>query len=496
MLVNKLRILITGGVSVPSTDIQQQYQRENTKVKFDYAVLSFDNVKKSIHPTETELKTYYEQHKAEFVNSIPEKRKVRYIPINLANLAAKQEITQQDLQRYYDEHRDEFRVPEQVNVRHILIKTPPAGTDGKVDQKAIDAAKAKADDIDKQLKAGADFAALAKKYSDDTASAKNGGSLGWISRGRTVPEFEQTAFSLPKGGTSGVVRTSYGFHIIHVDDKQPAKMKSLDEVKTQIEPIIRQEKVSRTAENLANTVETEARTQSMDKAASDHGFQVVTTDFFSRTDALPGIGNSPDFMSAVFNANEKSPPDLATTQQGYAVFQVVQIKPPATPTFDELRPRLTDEYTARRAQTLLQEKTNELADLAKATHDLKKAAKELGATLKTSDLVSPKDQVPEIGALSGPASVVFTLKPGEISGPVDNGRTGVVMMLVSKQEPSPAEFTKAKDQIRDSLLSQKRNEVFMLFASNVRQQLEKDGKIRINQEELKVLTTPRGEAGS
>ena len=496
LLVTKLRILVTGGVTIPSTDIQQEYQRENTRVKFDYAVLSFDEVKKSIHPTEAELKTYYEQHKPEYANSIPEKRKVRYIPINLANLAAKQEITPQDLQRYYDEHRDEFRVPEQVNVRHILIKTPTAGADGKVDQKAVDAAKAKAEDIDKQLKAGADFAALAKKYSDDTASAKNGGSLGWISRGRTVPEFEQTAFSLPKGATSGVVRTSYGFHIIHVDDKQPAKVKSLDEVKSQIEPIIRQEKVSRTAENLANTVETEARTQSMDKAAADHGFQVVTTDFFSRTDALPGIGNSPDFMSAVFNASEKSPPDLATTQQGYAVFQVVQIKPPATPTFDELRSRLMEEYSARRAQTLLEEKTNQLADRAKATHDLKRAAKELGATIKTSALVSPKDQVPEIGSLSGPASVIFTLKPGEISGPVNNGRTGVVMMLVDKQEPSPADFAKAKEEIRDTLLSQKRNEVFMLFASNVRQQLEKDGKIRINQEELKLLTTPRGEAGS
>ncbi|HZU43980.1 MAG TPA: peptidyl-prolyl cis-trans isomerase [Terriglobales bacterium] len=496
LLVNKLRNLITGGVTVPGTDIQQEFRRENTKVKFEYAVLSYDEIKKSIHPTEAELKTYYEQHKAEYANSIPEKRKVRYIPINLANLAAKQEITQQDLQRYYDEHRDEFRVPEQVNVRHILIKTPPAGADGKVDQKAVDAAKAKAEDIEKQLKAGADFAALAKKYSEDTASAKNGGSLGWITRGRTVPEFEQAAFSLPKGGTSGVIRTSYGFHIIHVDDKQPATMKSLDEVKSQIEPIIRQEKVSRTAENLANTVETEARTQGMDKAAADHGFQVVTTDFLARTDALPGIGNSPEFMSAVFNANEKSPPDLASTQQGYAVFQVLQIKPPATPTFEELRPRLVDEYTSQRAQTLLDQKTNELADRAKATHDLKKAAKELGATIKTSELVSPKDQVPDIGALSGPASVIFTLKPGEISGPVNNGRSGAVMMLLDKQEPGADEFAKSKDQIRDALLSQKRNEVFALFASNVRQQLEKDGKIRINQEELKVLTTPRGEAGS
>jgi len=190
LLVNKLRNLIAAGVTVPVNDIQEQFRRENTKVKFEYAVLSFDEVKKGIHPTEAELKSFYEQHKADFVNSIPEKRKVRYIPINLTNLAAKQEITQQDLQRYYDEHRDEFRLPEQVNVRHILIKTPPAGEDGKVDQKAVDAAKAKADDIDKQLKAGADFAELAKKYSEDTASAKNGGSLGWISRGRTVPEFE------------------------------------------------------------------------------------------------------------------------------------------------------------------------------------------------------------------------------------------------------------------------------------------------------------------
>ena len=293
-----------------------------------------------------------------------------------------------------------------------------------------------------------------------------------------------------------MIRTSYGFHIIHVDDKQPAKVKSLEEVKSQIEPIIRQEKVSRTAENLANTVESAARTQGMDKAAADHGFQVVTTDFIANTDSLPGIGNSPEFMSAVFNANEKSPPDLTATQQGYAVFQVVQIKPPATPTFEELRPRLADQYTSERAQTLLDQKTNELADRAKSLHDLKKAAKELGAILKTSDLVSPKDQVPDIGALTGAASVVFTLKPGEISGPVNNGRSGVVMMLLDRQEPGPAEFAKSKDQVRDALIQQKRAEAFALFASSVRQQLEKDGKIRINQEEMKLLTTPRGEAGS
>src|SRR5439155_20441105 len=127
-------------------------------------------------------------------NSIPEKRQLKYIVVDNAKLLAQTQVTQQDLQGYYDQHRDEYRVPEQVNVRHILIKTPLAGPDGKVDQKALDAARAKAQDVLKQVKSGSNFADLAKKYSEDPGSAKQGGSLSWIGKGRTVPEFEKAAF--------------------------------------------------------------------------------------------------------------------------------------------------------------------------------------------------------------------------------------------------------------------------------------------------------------
>ena len=120
----------------------------------------------------------------------------------------------EDLQAYYDQHRDDYRVPEQVNVSHILIKTPLPGPDGKVDPKGVEEARKKAEDVLKQLKAGGNFAELAKKYSEDPGSGKNGGSLGWIGKGRTVPEFEKTAFSLAKGATSDLVQSSYGFHII------------------------------------------------------------------------------------------------------------------------------------------------------------------------------------------------------------------------------------------------------------------------------------------
>src|SRR4029077_1071034 len=267
ILLDKLRDLATGGVLVPEAEVRQEFEKQNTKVKFEYAVLRKDDLLKSIHPSEAELKAFYERNKANYNNSIPEKRKLRYVVLETAKVEAQTQVTPDDLQAYYDQHRDEFRVPEQVNVRHILIKTPLPAADGKVDPKGVEEARKKAGDLLKQLKAGTKFEDLAKKSSEDAGSAKNGGALGWIGKGRTVPEFEKATFSLPKGGTSDLVQSSFGFHIIHVDDKQDAHLKTITEVKDQLEPIIKQQKAQRAAENEANTLLTQARAGGLDKAA-------------------------------------------------------------------------------------------------------------------------------------------------------------------------------------------------------------------------------------
>src|SRR3989442_11262041 len=334
ILFGKLPNLVTASGAVTDAEVRKEFERRNNKVKFDYAVLRKDDLLKSIHPSDTELKAFYERNKATYNNSIPEKRKLRYVVLETAKVEAQTQVTPDDLQAYYDQHRDEFRVPEQVNVRHILIKTPLPGPDGKADPKGAEEARKKADDVLKQLKAGGNFSELAKKYSEDPGSAKNGGSLGWIGKGRTVPEFEKVAFSLPKGSTSDLVQSSYGFHIVHVDDKQDAHVKTLDEVKDQIEPIVKQQKAARAADSQANALLAQARSAGLDKAAGAKGLEVVTTDFVSRTNSLPGIGNAPQFMEAVFGAREKSPPDEAQLPAGYALFEVIAVKPPATPTFE------------------------------------------------------------------------------------------------------------------------------------------------------------------
>jgi peptidyl-prolyl cis-trans isomerase D len=495
ILISKLQALITGGASVSNAAVRQEFDKQNMKVKFEYAVLKQDDIKKGLHPTPEELKAFYDSHQKNYANSIPEKRKVKYVMIDLGKIEGAVQVTHDDLQAYYNAHRDQYRVAEQAKVSHILIKTPLPGSDGKVDEKGVAEAQRRAEDILKQLKAGAKFEDLAKKYSEDPGSAKEGGSLGWIGKGRTVPEFEKAAFSLPKGQISDLVKSSYGFHIIRVDDRQDAHMKTLDEVTAEIEPVLKRQKAQEAAQKQAEDLLQAAKTQGLDAAASAKGVPVVTSDFFGRKDLVPGLGPAPQFMDAVFTAADKAPPEMAATSQGFAVFSLLAIKPQSTPTFEEIRTRVEEEFKNERSNVLLSQKTQELSDRAKADHDLKKAAKELGAEVKTSELVAPDGQVPDIGSMTGQAAVAFTMKAGDISGPINSGANGVVISMLEVQAPTEADFAAKRDQIRDTLLQSKERELFGLFVTNLRDQMEKSGKIKINQEEMKALTHAGSESG-
>jgi peptidyl-prolyl cis-trans isomerase D len=495
ILLTKLQALISGSASVSEAEIHGQFLKQNAKVKFDYAVLKQDDLRKGLHPTDEELKAYYEGHKASYANSVPEKRKVKYAVVETAKAEDGVKITTDDLQAYYNQHRDQYHVPEQVKVSHILIKTPLPGPDGKVDEKGVAEAQHRAEDLLKQLKGGAKLEDLAKKYSEDPGSGKQGGSLGWIGKGQTVPEFEKTAFSLPKGQISDLVKSSYGFHIIRVDDKQEAHTKSLDEVKGEIEPILKHQKGQQIAQKQGEDLLKQARAQGLDAAAAAQHIPVINSDFVARKDILPGLGPATQFMDAVFSEAEKSPPDVAPSSQGVVVFQLLAVKPASTPTFEEIRTKIEEEFKNERSSILLSQKIQELSDRAKAEHDLKRAAKELGATMKTSDFVLPDGQVPDVGSMSGQASVAFNMKPGEISGPINSGTDAVVLAVLENQQPTDADFAAKRDQIRDQLLLQKQQERFALFVSSLVDEMTRSGKIKRNEEEIKLLSRNGSEQG-
>jgi peptidyl-prolyl cis-trans isomerase D len=493
MLLRKLINVIGASATATDAEVEQAYKEQNTKVKFQYAIIKLDDVSKTIKPTDTELKAFYTANQARYTNSVPEKRQIKYFVLTDKNFADKVTVDPAEIQRAYSANQNAYRIPERVKVRHILIEMPKAGPDGKVDPKAMDEARAKAQDVLKQIKATGDWDGLAKKYSGDPGSKDKGGELGWLNKGQTVPEFEKVAFAQNKGQISDPVQSSFGFHIIQTEDKEDAHLKPLAEVKPAIEEAIKQEKIKGMMTQASADAEAIAQKQGLDKAASKYGAQIVTSNPISRTDALPGIGPQPQLMDAIFSADEKSGAQVGQTPQSTVVFEVTKIEPARTPSFEEIKDRVATEFKNQRAADILRRKTQELADHAHAEHDLAKAAKEAGATFKTSDLVSRTQQVPDIGSMSGPAAAAFTMKQGEISGPLNMGASQAVLQIVERQEPSTsdAEFAKQRDQLRERLASQKRQEILGLFVNDLNTRLEKEGKVKINKTEMDNLAKSR-----
>jgi peptidyl-prolyl cis-trans isomerase C len=156
-------------------------------------------------------------------------------------------VSASDVQSFYEQHREKYAEEEQVRARHILIKVPQEAS-------AADDAnlKKKAGDVLKRAKKGEDFAALAKEFSEDGSRA-DGGDLGFFGRGQMVAPFEEVAFALKPGQVSDLVRTQFGYHIIKVDERKPAKSLSYDEAKEQVkEDVTREQTLSRYQEYIAS----------------------------------------------------------------------------------------------------------------------------------------------------------------------------------------------------------------------------------------------------
>jgi peptidyl-prolyl cis-trans isomerase D len=489
LTLRKLRSVIGAGVFVSGAEAHDAFVKLKTKVKFDYAVLSVADLEKSVTADESELRAYYEKNQQQFANTIPEQRRIKFVFVDGARLPNPAKASNDELQGYYRQHAAEFRVPESVKVRHILIKLPLPGPDGKVNPQQAEAARAKAQDVLSQLRKGGDFEGLAKKYSDDAATAKNGGSVGQLVQGSgSAPEIEKAAFGLAKGQSSDLIQTSYGFEIIRVDDKVSAHARSLDEVRSEIEPIVTAQKNQKLAEQLARTVETQAKANGLDKAAASNGLQVQETGFITRNDSLPGIGSSPQFAEAVFGMKANAAPASVLLPRGIAIAQVTEVKPPATPTFDQVKDRLATQLKQQKAQSMLAQKTQELSDKARTSHNLREAAKAVGATVKTSDLVAPDGQVPDLGQISSSAPQVFDMKPGDISPAISVGQKGVVIALLEKQQPTDAEYGAMKDQIKASLRDRKRAEAEEVFIASLRDRLEKEGRIIVDKKKVEALS--------
>ncbi len=488
MELNRLQALITGGVTVSDNAVREAYKVQGAKVKFDYAVVSADDLAKTVNPTDAELQNYFKTNQARYASAIPETRKIAYASFDASNLpGGKPQVSDAEIQAYYSAHQDQYQVKEQVKVRHILIAVP-AGADAKTDA----AAKEKAADILKQIKAGGNFAELASKNSDDPGSKTQGGELGWLDRGKTVPEFDKTAFSLAAGQTSELVKTQFGYHILQVEDKKTAHLRPLTEVKSEIQPILEQQKAGAAEQTFAAGLVADAKKNGLEKAAAAKGLHVVTTDYVARDGVIPGLADGSGLLTQAFSVVKGADPASVSTGDGFAVFQTLDIKTAHAPEFASYKDHILSDYRDQQVPALMLAQLKKLDDRAKVLNDLKKAAAEMKIPVKTSDLVGRDGQVPDLGAMSGQASVAFSLPVGGIAGPLNAGRSGAVLSVVEKQEPTAEDTAKNFAAMKEQLLDKQREEIFRVYIGDLTQKYQKSGAVRFSKKQDVPPGSPAG----
>jgi peptidyl-prolyl cis-trans isomerase D len=474
IVLRRLQALITAGVTVSDKEVSDAYRKDNIKVKFDYAVISSDDLRKTMNPSDSQLEDFFKKNAARYASAVPEERKISYFAFTPDQIpGGVPQPSQQEIQQYFTAHQSEYSVPDQARSRHILIKVD-AGADAKTDA----AAKAKAEAIQKQLQAGGNWTDLAKKNSDDPGSKDSGGELGFSQKGRMVPEFDNAIFT-QKIGDIKVVKSQFGYHIIQVEERQQQHAQALNEVLPTIQATLIRQKTADAENNYAKALTAEATKNGLDKTAAAHHLSVVTTPAVDQRGTIPTLPDGAQLVAKAFQSKMGDPPQSAPTGEGYAIFQVTGVTAAHAPTFADWKSHVLEDYRDQQLPGLLNQKTKELADKAKQYNDLAKAAKELGATVKTSDLVGQTGQVPDLGQVGQVAPQLLDMKVGDFSGPIDTRRTGVVAKLVDKQEPSADEIAKNLDQTRDQILDQRRNDAFGVFLSSVMDDYKKSKRILI-----------------
>jgi peptidyl-prolyl cis-trans isomerase D len=379
----------------------------------------------------------------------------------------------------YNQNQESFRTPERVKVRHILLKTDgkPASEDPKI--------KAKAEDLLKQIRGGADFAALAKKNSEDTGSAANGGEYpGWVTRGQTVPEFEKAAFSLKPGQTSDLVKTQYGYHIIQVLQHQDAGLRPFEEAKSELAAQWKKQSVNDAMNKISDTAQAVLQKDPAhpEKVAAGLNMELVRVDGFAAGQTVKEIGPSPDFDQAVAALKKGEASQLlALTDNKVALVLVTDVTPPRPQTFEEVQSKIRDAMVQNKLAAAVQNHARELVEKAKSMGgDLAKAAKAMGLEVKTSGEIDRSGTIPGLGSANY-VQEGFTSPDGTVFGPISTPDGTVVAKLLAHVEPDLSKLPEQRVALRDEIKSQKARDRNSLFEAGLREALIKQGKIKIHQ---------------
>ena len=482
ILLTRLSNFVLEGVVVSEREIEEEFRRRHEKIKLDYVSVSPADFRSRVGVTAEEMKEYFERNKSSY--QIGERRNVELIAVEEAAVAKTIQVPDEELRRIYQSSQDRFRTPERVKARHILLMTT-----GKSDEEKAKA-KAKADELLKQLKGGADFAALAKANSEDTGTKDNGGDLGWITRGQTVENFEKTAFALKPNELSDVIATEYGYHIIQVLEKEPARLRPFEEVR---EELVKEESTQRLYDRMQELAD-QARAELVknpaqgEQIATRLGLRFLRLEKFTPGDPIPEIGGGADLEEAIRSlAQGGVTPVVQVGTNRLVVAAVTEVFPARQAEFAEVEDRIRETLIAQKAQEMAQEAVKRLEELAKtAGGDLEKIARALGLAVKTTPEFGRRDTVEGISSTVY-LEEAFKAPVGQVVGPLSAAGQTLLVRVTKRVEADMSQLKEQRAEILNALRRQKAQERKELFEDGVLTRLIQEKKVKIHDRNIQRL---------
>jgi peptidyl-prolyl cis-trans isomerase D len=480
VLMTKLRNLVLEGVVVTPQEVEAEYRRRNEKVKLEYIEFSSDKFRSQVKVSPEEIQDHFNKNRGNY--RVNEKRSFDLLVIDEERVAATTNPTDLQVRRAYEDGRDRYRIPERVRVRHILIKT------AEKPKEEIPKLEAKANDLLKQIKGGADFAELAKKNSEDPGSAAKGGELDWVARGQTVANFESAAFTLKPKELSGVVKTEYGFHIIQVLEKQEARMRPFEEVKGELAAELKKQMVGERLQTVGDQMRADLVKAPSDAEgiAKKYGAGFYRVEKAGPGDPLQEVGVVREVEEAVFAVDKGAATPLLSANNKLLAAVVREVVPARPAELNEVENQIRSEVESNKAQTVAQQKAKEAAEKIKAGADLKVVAKAMGIEIKIAPEFGRDGAAEGIGQATY-LEEAFAKPVGAIVGPVTVTGRIFITRVAGKADADMSKLPEQRETLVTALKGRKARERQELFEDGILTELIREGKVKINQDVINRL---------
>jgi peptidyl-prolyl cis-trans isomerase D len=482
----KLRAFVSASVNVSDAEVQNEYTRRNSSFDVSYVAVSADKLAEKIQPSDEELRSYFESHKTDYRYLQPQ-RKVRYVFINTEKVGSKLHIADADLKSEFDSLQPEFKRAG-VKVQQIVLKVARKDLDAQVEQKAKDLIAKLA------VPGGATpeekFAEAARGNSEDPATAKNGGFLAApFKKNPNKPHgLYDRVVDMQPGQISDIpIRYAGNWYILRRGDDVP---KTFEEAKPELLVSLRNRRGYGAAFQLAQKAHGRLQeTKDPQKIAQEYATEanmnatemVRETPFVQPGDDVPEVGTNQQFeqaLEALNNPNDVG--EVTPVKNGFAIPMLVEKKEPRLPDFDEVKTKIADAIKKQRAKEQLEQKAKDLAASITGADAIKSAGEKEGFDAGVEEGFKLGSALGKAGTSTALDDAIFGLKQGEFTKtPIRVDDKWVIVGVVKKFDADQGGFAAQRDTLKQSMISERQDQVFEDYVAGVQRRMKQDGDIKI-----------------